>query len=75
MSKPSPVTLDGRSLSIADVVAVARHNAPVALDAKALGSVQQSRKAVEAAVARGETIYGVNTGFGKLAHVRIPPQQ
>ena len=75
MSKPSPVTLDGRSLSIADVVAVARHNAPVALDAKALESVQQSRKAVEAAVARGETIYGVNTGFGKLAHVRIPPEQ
>jgi len=75
MSKPPPVTLDGRSLSIADVVAVARHNAPVALDAKALGSVQQSRKAVEAAVARGETIYGVNTGFGKLAHVRIPPEQ
>ena len=73
MSKP--VTLDGHSLSIADVVAVARHNVPVALDAKALAAVQQSRKAVEAAVARGETIYGVNTGFGKLAHVRIPPEQ
>jgi histidine ammonia-lyase len=28
---------------------------------------------VEAALSRGETIYGVNTGFGKLAHVRIPP--
>jgi len=73
MSKP--VTLNGHSLSIADVVAVARHNAPVVLDAKALAAVQQSRKAVEAAVARGETIYGVNTGFGKLAHVRIPPEQ
>src|SRR2546427_7196647 len=69
------ITLDGHSLSIADVVAVARHGAPVALDAKALAAVQQSRKAVEAAVARGETIYGVNTGFGKLAHVRIPPDQ
>ena len=71
----SPVTLDGRSLSIADVVAVARRNAPVALDAKALEAVKQSRKAVEAAVERGETMYGVNTGFGKLAHVRIPPEQ
>jgi histidine ammonia-lyase len=70
-----PVTLDGHSLSIADVVAVARHGAPVALDANALAAVQQSRRAVEAAVARGETIYGVNTGFGKLAHVRIPPDQ
>ena len=69
------VTLDGHSLAIADVVAVARRNAPVALDAKALEAVKKSRQAVEAAVERGQTIYGVNTGFGKLAHVRIPPQQ
>src|SRR6266704_2551291 len=70
-----PVTLDGHSLSIADVVAVARDGAPVALDAKALAAVQQSRRAVEAAIERGETMYGVNTGFGKLAHVRIPAEQ
>src|SRR5216110_3797862 len=71
----SPVTLDGRSLSIADVVAVARRNASVAIDPTALEAVKQSRQAVDAAVARGQTIYGVNTGFGKLAHVRIPPDQ
>ena len=77
MSKPSipSVTLDGHSLSIADVVAVARGNAPVALDPKALAAVRESRRAVEAAVERGQTMYGVNTGFGKLAHVRIPPEQ
>jgi len=72
---PAPVTLDGQSLTLADVVAVARGNAPVALDPKALDAVRQSRRAVEAAVERGDTIYGVNTGFGKLAHVRIPPDQ
>src|SRR2546421_11405435 len=70
-----PVTLDGRSLSIADVISVARSYIRVALDAGALRGVSDSRKAVEAAVARGETIYGVNTGFGKLAHVRIPLDQ
>ena len=75
MAKLPSVTLDGHSLSIADVVAVARQHAAVALDTKALAAVAQSRKAVEAAVARGATIYGVNTGFGKLAHVRIPPEQ
>lgn len=75
MPKPSAVTLDGHSLSIAEVVAVARGHAPVALDSNALAAVQQSRRAVEAAVERGQTIYGVNTGFGKLAHVRIPPEQ
>jgi histidine ammonia-lyase len=71
----STVTLDGHSLTIGDVVAVARQDARVAIDAKALTAVAQSRQAVEAAVARGDTIYGVNTGFGKLAHVRIPPEQ
>ena len=71
MPTTAPVTLDGHSLSIADVVAVARANAPVALNPKALEAVRASRRAVEAAVERGETIYGVNTGFGKLAHVRI----
>jgi histidine ammonia-lyase len=75
MPTTAPVTLDGHSLSIADVVAVARANAPVALNPKALEAVRASRRAVEAAVERGETIYGVNTGFGKLAHVRIPPEQ
>ncbi|HEY6156022.1 MAG TPA: histidine ammonia-lyase [Gemmatimonadales bacterium] len=72
---PTPITLDGHSLSIADVVAVARHAAPVAIAPQALASVGVSRRAVESAVARGDTIYGVNTGFGKLAHVRIKPDQ
>ncbi len=75
MVKPSAVTLDGKSLSIADVVAVARHGIPVALDPQALNDVQQSRRAIEAAIERGQTMYGVNTGFGKLAHVRIPVEQ
>jgi len=69
------ITLDGRSLSIADVVAVARDRAPVAISQQALAGVTASRRAVETAVARGDTIYGVNTGFGKLAHVRIKPEQ
>src|SRR3989440_8079304 len=72
---PTLVTLDGRSLSIADVVAVARGVAPVAIAPHALASVGAARRAVETAVARGDTIYGVNTGFGKLAHVRIKPDQ
>lgn len=66
------VALDGRSLTIIDVVAVARRAAPVSIAAAARPAVDASRRAVEAAVARGDTIYGVTTGFGKLAHVRIP---
>src|SRR6266852_5181988 len=72
---PSTITIDGRSLSIADVVAVARGSAPVAIAPGSLAAVQASRSTIEAAVARGDSVYGVNTGFGKLAHVRIKPEQ
>lgn len=69
---PASVSLDGRSLSIADVVAVARHGARVVVSPESRDALVRARAGVEAAVARGDTIYGVNTGFGKLAHVRIP---
>src|SRR5260370_35966228 len=72
---PSSITIDGRSLSIADVVAVARSDAPVAIAAESLAAVRASRATIEAAVPRGDSVYGVNTGFGKLAPVRITPEQ
>jgi len=72
---PATIMLDGRSLSIADVVAVARHGVPVGIAPHSLAAVSASRRIIEAAAARGDTIYGVNTGFGKLAHVRIKPEQ
>src|SRR5713226_3890213 len=68
---PSTITIDGRSLSIADVVAVARGSAPVAIAPGSLAAVQASRSTIEAAVARGDSVYGVNTGFGKLANVLL----
>jgi histidine ammonia-lyase len=73
MSDPTLV-LDGRSLSIADVVRVARTpTATVTLDGAARDRLLASRRAIEGAIAAGRTIYGVNTGFGKLANVRIAP--
>jgi histidine ammonia-lyase len=68
--------LDGRSLTIADVVRAAR--APglrVSLDLEARSSLVRSRGLVERAIDSGQTIYGINTGFGKLANVRIAPDQ
>src|SRR2546421_11495191 len=72
---PASVTLDGRSLSIEDVVAVARDGAAVAIAPRALEAVRASRRIVEGAIAGGATMYGVTTGFGKLAHVRILPER
>src|SRR5256712_11141320 len=69
------IQLDGHSLSIEDVVAVARQGAAVTIARHALDAVRRSRRTVEDAVARGVAMYGVTTGFGKLAHVRIPPER
>lgn len=44
---------------------------PLALDPAALPVVRASAAAVAAIVAKGEPVYGINTGFGKLASVRI----
>lgn len=69
----TPLVLTGRTLSIADVVAVARTpGATLSLDPAAVAALGASRALVEAAMSRGDTIYGINTGFGKLANVRIP---
>jgi len=45
--------------------------AHVRLDASAQAAVLRSAQVVDAIVARGEPVYGINTGFGKLASVRI----
>ena len=63
--------IDGNSLTIADVVSVARRETPVALDRSAEQLVRASAKLV-AEVAEGDVpVYGVNTGFGDLSQVRI----
>ena len=63
--------IDGSSLTIADVVAVARRETPVALERSAEQLVRAAAKLV-AELAEGDApIYGVNTGFGDLSQVRI----
>ena len=46
--------------------------AEVRLDDAAMHRVAESAAAIERIVAGGETVYGVNTGFGLLANTRIP---
>ena len=46
--------------------------APSRLDAASMDRVRASAAAVERIVAGGETVYGINTGFGLLANERIP---
>jgi histidine ammonia-lyase len=69
------VVVDGTSLGITEVEDVARHGALVRADAVALKRVAATRRVVDDILASGEVVYGLNTGFGKLAEVRISPDQ
>ena len=65
------LSLDGQPLTLAEIEAVSLQNRPVAIAAPARERVAASRALIEQIVAAGQTVYGVNTGFGKLADVRI----
>ncbi len=70
--KSAALVIDGASLDLAGLEAVAREGRPVALSDAARDAVTASRRVVDAAVARGDVVYGVTTGFGSFADVRIP---
>ncbi|SHE94330.1 histidine ammonia-lyase [Loktanella atrilutea] len=71
------ITLDGASLTLADIDAVARGGAKVAItgDADVLARVHGSRDVIARAVERGEEIYGVTTLFGGMADVHVTRDQ
>ncbi len=59
------------SLGLSELEALYRSDEPFRIDDAAMAAVAQSAQRLTAAVGSGEAIYGVNTGFGKLASVRI----
>ena len=65
--------LDGDHLSIEDVVAVAAGAGAVSLASSSTEKMLQSRAVVERLAAADAPVYGVNTGVGLLADVRVPP--
>src|SRR5579875_943804 len=72
---PTEVTIHGRELTSADVLAVARHYAPVSLGAESLTRINAARRVIDRLADEGRTVYGVTTGFGHLSRVRIPHEQ
>lgn len=67
--------LNGQKLSLAQIAAVARGVEHVTLSAGARARVEASRRIVETIVAEQRTVYGINTGFGKLSDVHIERSQ
>jgi histidine ammonia-lyase len=67
------VVLDGRTLTAADVAAVARRGAAVELDSEARERNTAAAAALAELLRRGEPVYGVTTGVGGLRSREVPP--
>jgi histidine ammonia-lyase len=70
-----PILLTGNDLTFDQLYSVALHQETVALSPAAVTRMKASRAVVDRLVAANETAYGINTGFGKLASVRISAEQ
>ena len=68
------IHLDGNSLTLEDVIAVARHGATCEIVQEAKKAVEASRKIVDDIVREKRVVYGVTTGFGSLCNVSISPE-
>src|SRR5258708_21976875 len=69
------IAVSGNDLTFEQLYAVALRGEKVALTADAVERMKASRAVVDRVVASGATAYGINTGFGKLASVRISTEQ
>lgn len=64
--------LDGESLTVVDLIRAAEGQANVYLPEYARQKAETARKFVEEKLESGAPLYGINTGFGRLANVSIP---
>jgi histidine ammonia-lyase len=71
---PNTIDIDGNSLRLEDVLAVAS-GAEVRLAPSAEQRMRATRRIVDDLVARNAVAYGITTGFGKLSDVAIPPER
>ena len=71
MKKAKVITMDGNSLTIENVVTIAREHGQIRLARQALQQVRRSREMVERMVESKQVVYGVTTGFGKFSDVVI----
>jgi histidine ammonia-lyase len=67
--------LSRRPLSLSEIARVALGQEPVEIAPGAHAAIHASRRVVEEIVSRQAVVYGVSTGFGKLADVQIPPDK
>jgi histidine ammonia-lyase len=67
------VQISGDQISLAQLHQIAHGSERVELAADARDRIRKSRSVVEEILRRGDVVYGISTGFGKFADVRIEP--
>ncbi|MBR5516654.1 MAG: aromatic amino acid lyase, partial [Firmicutes bacterium] len=69
------VFINGRDLTVEEVIRVCRNNEEVQLTAEAVEAVKKARAYIEKKLEEKAVIYGLTTGFGKFANVVIDNEQ
>ncbi|MEG2733623.1 MAG: aromatic amino acid lyase, partial [Clostridium sp.] len=69
------VVITGKDLTIEQIVAVCRENAPLELSEASKKDILASRKIVDDLIAEEQVVYGITTGFGKFSDVVITKDQ
>lgn len=69
------VIINGRDLTVEQVISVCRHNEKVEIAPEAVEAVKKARAYVEKKVAEKAVVYGLTTGFGKFANVSISTEE
>ena len=69
------IEINGNGLTLGQVYDVALHGREIQIAPEARRRMEASRAVIEKLLESGATAYGINTGFGKLATVRIPQDQ
>ncbi len=69
------IFIDGASLTLEEVISVARFGEQVEISEKAKANVRKSREYIDKLVAEERVVYGITTGFGKFSDVRISREE
>jgi len=65
------IQIDGQKISLADLRAAWQAPTTVTIGENAAASIEESNALIKTMLAGGEQVYGLNTGFGQLAQVRV----
>lgn len=68
------ITLVPGSVTLSNLREIYLGEVQLRLNAEALAAVERAHATVQNVIAKGDVVYGINTGIGKLARTKIPPE-